>query len=42
VLIVPFKFGSDHHCGTKRDLRSLDWRESEKGSSDEGEAKVMS
>jgi hypothetical protein len=41
-MIVPFEFGSDHHCGIKRDLGSLDWRVGEQGLSDESEEKVKS
>jgi hypothetical protein len=35
-MTIPFEFGSDHHCGIKRDSGSLDWREGEQGSFDEG------
>jgi hypothetical protein len=39
-VTIPFKFGSDRHCGIKRDPGSLDQRVGEQGSFDEGEAKV--
>ena len=39
-MTVLFEFGSDRHCGIKRDPGSLDQREGEQGSSDEGEGKV--
>jgi hypothetical protein len=39
-MIAPFEFRSDCHCGIKRDMGSLDRREGEQGSSDEGEEKV--
>jgi hypothetical protein len=42
IVIVPLKLKSNHHGGIKRDLGSLDRREVEQGSSDEGEEKVKS
>jgi hypothetical protein len=42
IVTIPFEFGSDHHCGIKRDPGSLDQRVGEQGSSDEGEEKVKS
>jgi hypothetical protein len=42
IMTILFEFGSDLHCGIKRDPRSLDQRVGEKGSFDEREAKVKS
>jgi hypothetical protein len=39
IVTVPFEFGSDRHCGIKRDLGLLDQRVGEQGPSDEGEEK---
>jgi hypothetical protein len=33
IVTVPFEFGSDRHCGIKRDPGSLDRRAGEQGSS---------
>jgi hypothetical protein len=42
IMTIPFKFGSDHHCGIERDPRSLDQRRGEQGSFDESKEKVKS
>jgi hypothetical protein len=42
IVTILFEFGSDRHCGIKRDPGSLDRRAGEQGSSDESEAKVKS
>jgi hypothetical protein len=42
IVTIPFEFGSDRHYGIKRDMRSLDRREGEKGPSNEGKAEVKS
>jgi hypothetical protein len=41
-VTIPFEFGSDCHCGIKRESGSLDQRAGEQGSPDESEAKVKS